>query len=334
MIHQEEQEGAETRKDEVEEEEEEILQSLQEKHRAEMKKLKNEIMALKKAVSKGDKKKKKETDDKILQLTSAVEIRHAKEISEAQEQLSASGPPFADNKDSNTKLNSLETSPNGEETQHSLELSKAQRRREKKETQAKEKRKEIEEETKDLPRLGDLEWMQINQQLENLKLSVHPIPPDGDCLYNSIAYLMNLRRKPSPKKQVPCKEFSSQSLRNSVADFLKTNQSEYSPFLLSDSEELLTSAQFDEYCENLRNTHAWAGEVELNILSKILETPIHVLQASTKPLQFGNEYLDQNLPLHLSFHRHAFGLGCHYNALISATSAPIDGQASLFTGIQ
>lgn len=53
---------------------------------------------------------------------------------------------------------------------------------------------------------------------------------------------------------------------------------------------------------------------QIQVISKIFQCPVFVLQAGTPPLTIGDEF--KTPALQLSYHRHAYGLGEHYNSLI------------------
>ena len=92
-------------------------------------------------------------------------------------------------------------------------------------------------------------------------------------------------------------------------------------------------ATFEEYVHNVRSTSVWGGQLELRALSEGLKRPIVVFSAEGPPLIMGAEYLastriqessvdnddddwDVNSALLLSFHRHYYALGEHYNSVI------------------
>jgi OTU domain-containing protein 6 len=71
----------------------------------------------------------------------------------------------------------------------------------------------------------------------------------------------------------------------------------------------------------------WGGQFEIQALSKSLKKQIHIIQALSKSLKkqihiiqanspllkIGEEFLGE--PLRISYHKHAFGLGEHYNSV-------------------
>lgn len=117
--------------------------------------------------------------------------------------------------------------------------------------------------------------------------------------------------------------------------------SDFLPFIASSkSEDLLSPEEYEKYCDNVAETSAWGGAVEvflfssaeaesakemylfiiflfifqLQVLSKILECPIEVIQATGVPYIVGDEY-EEIKKIILTYHRHMYELGAHYNSV-------------------
>lgn len=55
-------------------------------------------------------------------------------------------------------------------------------------------------------------------------------------------------------------------LRQMTSKFLKENFVDFLPYLSHpDTGEMLTEAQFEDYCDQVAHTPAWGGEVEVNV---------------------------------------------------------------------
>jgi OTU domain-containing protein 6 len=54
--------------------------------------------------------------------------------------------------------------------------------------------------------------------------------------------------------------------------------------------------------------------LQLQALSVVLKRPIEVLQAEGAPVLLGEEFKPM-LPIILTYHRHVYGLGEHYNSV-------------------
>ncbi|GIY37254.1 deubiquitinase OTUD6B [Caerostris darwini] len=133
------------------------------------------------------------------------------------------------------------------------------------------------------------------------------VPSDGNCLYAAIEHqlsTLNMGRR------------SVESLRESTANYLLAHKEDYLPFL-SDSETggILSEDKFFKYCEDIRTTSAWGGHVEIQALTKICCKPIEIIQATGPSVIVGNE--NKSPKLIISYHRHAYGLGEHYNSVVS-----------------
>ena len=63
----------------------------------------------------------------------------------------------------------------------------------------------------------------------------------------------------------------------------------------------------------MASTPEWGGQVELLALSSVLRRSIEVIQADGPPMVVGEHFTGPRLLL--SYHRHAYGLGEHYNSV-------------------
>lgn len=189
--------------------------------------------------------------------------------------------------------------------------SKAARRRRKKAEQEAEVQRRIDrEKAKTGKSMKAVELEAIEDQLKPKNLRIHPIAADGHCLYSAIAHQMNVHNIPS---SVPA---SVEGLRNAAADHLLQHREEFMPFVDGVNGD---DAVFEGYCEQLRNTAAWGGQIELSVLATVLSTPIEVYAADLPVVKMGNSQLGDNTDcnvLRVSFHRRYLGLGEHYNSVV------------------
>ncbi|PSN56236.1 OTU domain-containing protein 6B, partial [Blattella germanica] len=94
----------------------------------------------------------------------------------------------------------------------------------------------------------------------------------------------------------------TEKLRQMTSDYLREHKSDFLPFISHpDTGDLLTDEQFEDYCVEVASTPAWGGEVE-------------VIQATGPPILIGEEYEERKRAT-LTFHRHMYGLGEHYNSV-------------------
>ncbi|XP_035445912.1 deubiquitinase OTUD6B [Spodoptera frugiperda] len=271
------------------------LAVLESKHRKEKKELQAQIQALKKA-AKNDKTKKKELTAEILRLETEMDTRHQQEIDSANK----------NHKDTNeitdTALNNVENDLS------KVKISKAQKRRDKKSQQEKERDeliKQQEQENRHGPR--NIELQEINNKLKERGLKIFMIPSDGDCLYKAVSHQLAIIKQ---------KDVSVDELRESAAKYIRQHKGDFLPFMTHpDTFEMLTDEDFEEYCDKLENTKVWGGQLEVRALSNSLKCPITIIQA-TGPgsIDQGDEY--EKPPLIITYHRHMYGLGEHYNSTV------------------
>lgn len=269
------------------------LESIENRHRRERKELQAKIQSMKKNASK-DKKKKKEILEEIVRLEFDLDKKHLEE--------------------STNKLNLIDSSQKTEEEEISNEIqsaagqriSKAQKRREKKEAEEKIRQNEIlaqEELNKNGPRF--LEMISIKKILQSRSLVIYPIPSDGDCLFNAVRHQMEITGR-------IC--YDVEKLRNMTSDYILKNKDTLIFYMTNpETNDSLTDEEFLNYCEAVRNTKAWGGQIELTALSNVLKVPIEVLQGTGPTVLIqGDDFQGPNLVL--TYHRHMYSLGEHYNS--------------------
>ncbi|CAB3230893.1 unnamed protein product [Arctia plantaginis] len=275
------------------ESEADIINTLEVKHRKEKKELQAQIQAMKKT-AKNDKTKKKELAAEITRLEIELDARHKYETeSIKKETIPTDSLPVLENESSIHKV------------------SKAQKRRDKKSQQEKEREEQIKlQEQENLHGPRNTEQQAINVRLKEKGLKGFPIPSDGDCLYKAVAHQMAV---------VKNKQISVNDLRLSVADYIRKNKDDFIPFMSNpDTLDMLTDDEFEEYCNKIENTKVWGGQLEIRALSNCLKHPISVIQATgPDSIEQGTEY--DGPPLVISYHRHMYRLGEHYNSTVPNT---------------
>jgi len=276
---------------------EEILSKRQ---RKEKKDLQAKIQVLKKSASKGDKKKKKETTEEIARLEFELNEKHDKELKELSDQTSI------EKSKSETPDAQVETVTDGLEDVEIKEnkVSKAQKRRDKKAEKEKERLEDIDRQEEE-NKLGQrhIETEKIKAILEARALKIKDIPSDGDCLFAGVIHQLQNNMKVS-------------ELRRLTSDLLLSQPDDFKPFL---SLEYMEDSEFEDYCEKMATTPKWGGQVEITALSRALRKPIEVIQAEGPIVQVGIDEFNDQKPIVLTYHRHYYGLGEHYNSVQSNT---------------
>jgi len=283
--------------------------------RKEKKELQGKIQALKKVASKGDKKKKKETAEEIASLEAELNARHKDELAaldtkdkeeEKKEDVVVvvrqNGVVNDDNNDEDG-----DGGENSEHVQQQQRVSKAQKRRDKKAEKERERQREIEAQEEE-NRYGarNREAEMIRSILEARRLAIKEVPSNGDCLFAGLVHHLQLAGVQSSVKD----------LRRAATEEMKNNPDDYLPFLSNASGDMLDQEGFENYCQKMLETPAWGGQVELRALSKALKRPIEVIQADGPRMVIGEDEFASDRNLILTYHRHAYGLGEHYNAAV------------------
>ncbi|XP_048748218.1 deubiquitinase OTUD6B-like [Ostrea edulis] len=288
-------------------------EDLLQRHKQEKKELLSQITKLKHSISKGDKKGKKAVQEQISQLEKDLQERHDREVREAEEQ-QASLKIESDNKEQTTGLDNkisgmvedlnLENSDQETSHQESKKISKAQKRRNKKAEADKKRQEEIaQQEIENETGARNMEFQKLRDLLKEQELQIFEITSDGNCMYNAIAHQVN-----KVGRQTDCKQ-----LRQQAANYMRENAEDFLPFLTTESGDIFTDSDFDKYCCDLETTTVWGGHLEIKALSHVLNQPIRVLQSDGPMVTQGEDCHGD--PVTLVYHRHAFGLGEHYNSV-------------------
>lgn len=168
-------------------------------------------------------------------------------------------------------------------------------------------------------------------QLYPRELEVEEVEADGNCLYRAVSVQCS-RLGVNINSDVSGQEGYGK-IRSVCADvLLGENRAEYEPFAefgeghgAHDSGD--HPATYEQYVNNVRSTSTWGGQLELRALSEALKVPIVVFSAESPPLTMGEEHYpdgedsedkdwSKKKAVLLSFHRHYYALGEHYNSVI------------------
>ncbi|KJE97269.1 OTU domain-containing protein 6B [Capsaspora owczarzaki ATCC 30864] len=314
------------------------LEEVRAKHRKEIKAMQSQVQALKKSVPKGDNKRKKDVQKQIEELEAETAQRHATELkaAEAEEAKAAAAAAAATaNKPNGAGSGGSElaaaTSEEAEahdaaddsSSNKTSKPTRAQKRRDNKATAHSERMQRAEAEYQATaargPSARDVEANQLKQALQKADLAIKTITSDGHCLYNAVAD--QLRRNAVARAPT---DFAA--LRKLTASFILAHQDDFLPFLVTDSGDMYTETELKKYCNEIASTAAWGGQIEAQALSAGLQVPIHIYQAGSPVVTLGADFPGE--PLRLSYHRHLYGLGEHYNSLVPSSSPDADASSS------
>lgn len=284
--------------------------------RKEVKQLQNKEVELKKAAAKGSKAeqkaKKKQVEEEISRLSTKLKEQHAEELASLG---------YADgNGTAKGNLDNLVKAIAGVSVTTQIESSKpskSMKRREKRAQQDAAREQRIEEEQHSIVNDRLIENEKLEKKLGPLGLTVNEIKPDGHCLYRAVEdQLARLSDGPSP--------YTYLDLRRLISSYMREHASDFIPFFLSETDMGDSVAErFENYCREVESTAAWGGQLELKALSHCLRRHIMIYSGSFPDVEMGKEYkMSDDRPgspvssIKLSFHRHAYGLGEHYNSVV------------------
>ena len=183
------------------------------------------------------------------------------------------------------------------------------------------------------PSERDVEMGKLSAILTPLGLAVHEIPADGHCLYRSLAH--ELQQSGEQADFLQC--------RKEIASYMRAHPDDFIPYLDDGCTDI------SAYCDVVEQSNEWGGQLEITALAHARKRAITVFSADAPPLCTGEEYEENGpalsasarsslreccpskshpgcLPLlshsavaviaGLAYHRHYYGLGEHYNAVV------------------
>ncbi|KAM6899350.1 deubiquitinase OTUD6B [Xenentodon cancila] len=275
---------------------------LTKQHRKEKKDLQAKIQSMKNAVPKNDKKRRKQLTEEIAKLEAELCEKHEEELGQLKSTSDIKVEEVVNG------VETLKTEGEEQEEVKQPRVTKAQKRRDKKAEQEKERERRIAEaEVQNLQGMRHQEGLKLAQKLAQRKLQIKEISSDGHCMYRAIED--QLLQRAQPGLTVSVKE-----LRSRTAEHMRSNAEDFLPFLTNATTgDTFTTNEFEKYCSDVEHTAAWGGQLELRALTHILHLPIEVIQADSPNIKIGEEY-DGDAVM-LVYMRHAYGLGEHYNSV-------------------
>ncbi|KAL9235797.1 hypothetical protein vseg_010532 [Gypsophila vaccaria] len=291
------------------------------RHRKEIAQLQNKETEMKKAAAKGSKAeqkaKKKQVEEEILKLSTKLKEKHAQELSSLGYSSTSADGKEKGNLDTLVKAIagvSVSSQPDN------FKPSKSNKRREKRAQEEAAREQRIKEEQSNTISDRVIESEKLEKKLEPLGLTISEIKPDGHCLYRAVEDQLAHNTQ-------GCSPYNFQQLREMVASYMREHASEFLPFFSSEndveeeSDDSLVE-RFENYCKEVESTAAWGGQLELGALTHCLRKHIMIFSGSFPDVEMGKEYkaddggLASNSSILLSYHKHAFGLGEHYNSVV------------------
>ncbi|XP_070702615.1 deubiquitinase OTUD6B [Pempheris klunzingeri] len=289
--------------------EEEIVETPEEQlakqHRKEKKDMQAKIQSMKNAVPKNDKKKRKQMAEEIAKLEVDLSQKHDEEFKQLK---STSGTKPHKVEEVLNGVENMKMEDGEEEEVKQPRVTKAQKRRDKKAAQEKERESRIAEaEVENLQGVRHQEGLMLAQKLAQQQLQIKEISSDGHCMYRAIEDQLAQRSQPGLTMSV-------KELRSRTAEHMRSHSDEFLPFLTNpNTGDMYTTDEFEKYCSDVEHTAAWGGQLELRALTQVLRMAIEVIQANSSTIKIGEEFDSE--PIILVYMRHAYGLGEHYNTV-------------------
>ncbi|KAG0030272.1 OTU domain-containing protein 6B [Podila clonocystis] len=304
---------------------------LKARHKKEQKDLQAKVTGLKKTATKGDKKKKKEVLAEVAQLESSLKKQQDEE---EKNWIQANGDPNAssqvdqigaapeeeeeDDFDPNDipidhlSMEPEPAKPKPQQQQPSGKKPNRQKARKDRKAQAlKELQDEAEKEAEGQVNMNEVERKAIEELAQVMGVKVQDVTADGHCLYNAIADQLSQHYQT---------QTSVKSLRHETAEHMRENADDFLPFLTNKQGDMMSPEDFTEYCNDLESTAVWGGQPELLALSRVHKVPIWVVQMGSPTVKLSADVYSTKTPLMVSYHRHMYGLGEHYNSLRPTTA--------------
>ncbi|CAJ1084088.1 deubiquitinase OTUD6B [Xyrichtys novacula] len=277
-------------------------EQLTRQHRKEKKDLQAKIQSMKNAIPKNDKKRRKQMTEEIAKLEADLSQKHEEEI----KQLKPTVETKVDGLSNGVEDLKIEAEEKQEVTQP--RVTKAQKRRDKKAAQEKERESRIAEaEVQNLQGVRHQEGLVLAQKLAQQQLQIKEISSDGHCMYRAIEDQLTQRSQPGLVMSV-------KELRSRTAEHMRNHADDFLPFLTNpNTGDMYTTDEFEKYCSEVEHTAAWGGQLELRALTQVLQLPIEVIQANSSNIKIGEEFSSD--PITLVYMHHAYGLGEHYNSV-------------------
>ena len=201
-------------------------------------------------------------------------------------------------------------------------LSKSRKKQDKKSAKVKDKQLEKEQmRSESGPSMKEIETEKINSVLQTDATKIKTITSDGNCLYRAIVDQLELH---------DCLTYNNEKLtwsklRQLAASYMRANSEDFLPFLG------LTQTEYEEYCSHVESDTLaiWGGQLEIKAICSCMGVKIHVYSADSPVLLMGvgdGEISTTTTcaftslpPLKISYHKHFYSLGAHYNSVIPSS---------------
>ena len=276
------------------------MEALTKQQRKEEQALRTELKAKKFALHKAERAARDAVDQELQQALHQLQLEHAQQTNDLAIELNLDATHIGD-------APPQQQQPKGAK-------SKSERRRLKKEEDERQRDRRIAEAKQNsAPDARDVELERFAALLSPLKLRIEEVAADGHCLYRSIGAQL-----PDGSDFARLRQLAGAYIRSHVDDFL--------PYILADADDGDPAELIDAYCAKVESSSEWGGQLEITALAHACRRCITVYSVDAPSVVVGEEYEAEGPALVLSYHKHAYGLGEHYNALVPASPERLGGH--------
>ena len=281
--------------------------------------------------AKGIGAKKKQKDDEKLMLQ-----RHDAELKALEQHTTNAATADAPTPDPTSHQPAEERTVQAETKEdESRKPSRAQQKRDKRVQKDKQRQAEVAAEVAGMADPRADENSKLSHQLAPRHLAVKEVISDGHCLFRAVSHQLSLLQPPP----LPPAASSHSALRQAVSGYMERHMDHFLPYLVREEDgEMMTAAEAAAYVKALRREHGevvWGGHAECVALSGVLNRPLHVWSADGGEMVVtGVDGVEREARVNgkekaggvdgrdvqISFHKHYFGLGNHYNSVVPVTA--------------
>ena len=307
----------------------ETMDGLERRHKRELRELEGEVRAMLKGAKKSQ---KAELESKAIQMEFDLKAKHREEeeaLEELIEKLGGlettvfSGEGGGDKTAAEEAAEAAAAAKAKEEAEAAARRAKAQKKKDKAKAKDAEREARKEEIASTAgPSLRQIELDAINALLRKENLAVKEVISDGNCLYRAFADQLRFTATATAATgghSATCCLPDFSDLRTLAAEYMTAHADEFAPFVGCDAD----SAEYREYVANVgRSTGEveWGGQLEIRALCSATQRAALIYDAAAPVLTMGEDFLSAGPPLRLSYHRHYFHLGEHYNSVETTSS--------------
>lgn len=293
----------------------ESLEEMNRRHKKEIRDIEGKTRAM---LKKAKKKELPKVEAEILKLQTDLKEKHLLEIESFNAMSKCKVEEKERESENDTNNTSIQDSLNVtiDKEKEAIDRKKAKARRQREKIKEKEKQSEIEKEAIRAnagPSMREEELNALNEMLTEEGFQVNEIVSDGHCLYRSLAHQLLTTNTGDYEYPVTLNTaIDVPYVRQITSSHLKNNGDEYAPFLALES----SSEEYSNYCDDVSSMDKaiWGGQLEVRACSQALSRQIWIYDYQSPIIKIGEEF--GGIPLRLTYHRHYYALGEHYNSVI------------------